>query len=173
MYRHRLFEFGGGLTAPEPPKPPEDIRPLALAAYALLGCSEPPRWQDKPDGGCGWPHPIAAPKAAHWEPGCFASPSGNEFKGPSERSFGIDWMHERADRGEAIPPAMAEWIARQVAAQLDQVGRIRAGEPEEQSREAAPAGLSKFDAIRAEMGKRPVDQHRLDEYLRRQREAAP
>jgi DNA (cytosine-5)-methyltransferase 1 len=119
-YRHRLFEFGGGLVTPEPPEPPADIRPLAEAAYKLLGCPEPPRWQSE-RGRCGWPHPIAAPKAAHWEAGCFAGPSGNEYKDPSERSLGISWMHEREDRAEAIPPNMARWVAEQVAAQLERV----------------------------------------------------
>jgi hypothetical protein len=35
--------------------------------------------------------------------------------------MGIDWMCDRADRAEAIPPAMARWVAEQVAAQLERL----------------------------------------------------
>jgi DNA (cytosine-5)-methyltransferase 1 len=113
MYRHRLFEVGGGFTLAAPPQPPADIGPHAEAAYTLLGCAEPPRWQ-REQGKCGWPHPVPATKAAHWEPGHFASPTGHEYKQPSERAFGIDWMRNRDDRAEAIPPCMTEWIGRQL-----------------------------------------------------------
>ena len=113
-YRHRLFEAGGGLVLADPPSPPDDIRPLAEAACALLGFPCPDELNTKPDPVCGWPHPVPAAKAGHWEPGRFVSPSGNEYKKASEVGLGIGWMWDRAARGEAIPPAFTRWIGEQL-----------------------------------------------------------
>jgi DNA (cytosine-5)-methyltransferase 1 len=114
MYRHRLFEVGGGFSLPEPPRPPDDIRPLAAAACELLGFDCPDKLSLRCNRDCGWPHPVPAAKAGHWEPGRFVSPSGNEYKRPSELAFDIDWMSRRADRAEAIPPCFTEWIGAQI-----------------------------------------------------------
>ena len=40
------------------------------------------------------------------------SPCGNEYKRPSEVGMGIDWMTDRAARGEAIPPTFTQWLGR-------------------------------------------------------------
>jgi DNA (cytosine-5)-methyltransferase 1 len=114
-YRHRLFEAGGGLVlaGPPAPPPPEDNRPQAAAACRALGFECQAELSTRPQD-CGWPHPEPAAKAGHWETGHFVSPSGNEYKRPSEVGLGIGWMRNRAARGEAIPPAFTRWIGRQL-----------------------------------------------------------
>ena len=113
-YRHRLFEAGGALVLAAPPAPPpdDDIWRLAAAAANMLGFS-PVKLSLRREQ-CGWPHPVPAAKAGHWEPGRFVSPCGNEYKRPSELGLGIDWTTDRAARGEAISPAMARWIGEQL-----------------------------------------------------------
>ncbi len=128
MYRHRLFEAGGGLSLADPPGPPDDIRPLAEAACGILGFECPDTLSLRCNRDCGWPHPVPAAKAGHWEPGRFVSPSGNEYKRPSELAFDIDWMSRRADRAEAIPPCFTQWIGAQMwslAVSLDRPRRRR------------------------------------------------
>jgi DNA (cytosine-5)-methyltransferase 1 len=95
MYRHRLFEFGGGFRPASPPMPPAGMK-----------------GQRKE---CGWPHPVPAARAGHWVPGKFVSVSGHERRGPVNKAMGIDWMREREDVVEAIPPAFTYWIGSQLA----------------------------------------------------------
>jgi DNA (cytosine-5)-methyltransferase 1 len=94
MYRHRLFEFGGGFRPVSPPAPPAG--------------TEGRRRE------CGWPHPVPAARAGHWEPGKFVSVSGHERRGPVNAAMGIDWMREREDVAEAVPPAFTYWIGSQL-----------------------------------------------------------
>ena len=96
MYRHRLFEAGGGLVLGAPPVPPAGMAGRRKS--------------------CGWPHPVAAAKAGHWVPGKFVSVSGHERRGPVNAAMGISWMRDREDVAEAIPPAFTEWIGRQLGA---------------------------------------------------------
>jgi DNA (cytosine-5)-methyltransferase 1 len=98
-YRHRLFEAGGGFTLAAPPAPQQDM---------------PGRRKS-----CGWPHPVATARAGHWEPGKFVSVSGHERKEPVRRVMEIDWMREREDVAEAIPPYFTQWIGEQLAAGPD------------------------------------------------------
>jgi DNA (cytosine-5)-methyltransferase 1 len=98
-YRHRLFEPGGGLT---------------LAAPALPASDGAIRLNKE----CGWPHPVAAAKAGHWEPGKFVSVSGHERKEPVFSVMEIDWMSNREAIKEAIPPYMARHVGEQIYAQI-------------------------------------------------------
>ena len=109
MYRHRLFEAGGGLVLAAPPAPPADIRPLAEAACAVLGFGAPERLAGR-RGSCGWPHPIPAAKAGHWVPGKFVSVAGHERRGPVNEAMQITWMRNRDDVKEAIPPCFTRYI---------------------------------------------------------------
>jgi DNA (cytosine-5)-methyltransferase 1 len=93
-YRHRLFEAGGGFTLDAPP-----ATPAGMAGRRKS---------------CGWPHPVPAAKAGHWVPGKFVSVSGHERRGPVNAAMGIDWMRNREDVAEAIPPYFTEWIGRQL-----------------------------------------------------------
>ena len=97
-YRHRLFETGGGFTLALPPQPG----------------AAPGRRKS-----CGWPHPVPTARAGHWEPGKFVSVSGHERKEPVRRVMEIDWMRQREDVAEAIPPYFTEWIGRQLPASAD------------------------------------------------------
>jgi DNA (cytosine-5)-methyltransferase 1 len=91
MYRHRLFEAGGGLVL--------DAPPAGMAGRRKS---------------CGWPHPVPAARAGHWKPGYFVSVAGHERRGPVNAAMGIDWITDREDTAEAIPPAFTEWIGRQL-----------------------------------------------------------
>jgi DNA (cytosine-5)-methyltransferase 1 len=97
VYRHRLFEAGGGLTLAPPPSPPPGA---------------PGRRRR-----CGWPHPVPAARAGHWAPGRFVSVAGHERKEPVRRVMEIDWMRNREHVAEAVPPYMARWIGEQLAGQ--------------------------------------------------------
>lgn len=109
VYRHRLFEPGGGitLTAPEP-------KPLDTW-YAN-------KW-------CGWPHPVKTARAGHWEPGYYVSVSGHERKQPVFEAMGIDWMSKREDIAESVPPYMTRYVGNQVRKQalLYSKGRLPDG----------------------------------------------
>jgi DNA (cytosine-5)-methyltransferase 1 len=97
-YRHRLLEAGGGLVLAQPPQPPPGT---------------PGRLRS-----CGWPHPVPAARAGHWEPGRFVSVSGHERKEPVRRVMEIGWMADREHVAEAVPPYMARWAGDQIAAHL-------------------------------------------------------
>jgi DNA (cytosine-5)-methyltransferase 1 len=92
-YRHRLFEAGGGFTLAAPPSPPDGT----------------PGWRRS----CGWPHPVPAARAGHWEPGKFVSVSGHERTGPVRRVMEIGWMRNRDDVAEAVPPYFSRWAGEQ------------------------------------------------------------
>jgi DNA (cytosine-5)-methyltransferase 1 len=96
VYRHRLFEPGGGITLTAPTSDTELRR----------------------NGQCGWHHPVAAAKAGHWKPGMYVSVSGHERKEPVRLAMEIDWVHDRDHVAEAIPPYMTHEIGKQVLAQL-------------------------------------------------------
>ncbi len=89
-YRHRLLETGGGFKLPCPPRPPGSLRGARRS--------------------CGWPHPVPAAKAGHWQPGMFVSVSGHERRDPVRRVMEIDWMGSREDVAEAVPPYFTEWV---------------------------------------------------------------
>lgn len=95
-YRHRLFEAGGGFTLASPPAAP----------------GEAPGRRNRE---CGWPHPVPAARAGHWEPGKFVSVSGHERREPVRAVMEIDWMSSREAVKEAIPPYMTAWVAEQIA----------------------------------------------------------
>jgi hypothetical protein len=57
---------------------------------------------------------VPAARAGHWEPGKFVSVSGHERRGPVNAAMGIDWMREREDVAEAVPPAFTYWIGSQL-----------------------------------------------------------
>jgi DNA (cytosine-5)-methyltransferase 1 len=95
-YRHRLFEASNGLTL---------TAPVQLEAV-------------KRNKDCGWGHPVATARAGHWEPGKYVSVSGHERKEPVREAMGIDWMTNREDIKESIPPYMSRYIGQQVLAQL-------------------------------------------------------
>ena len=94
MYRHRLFEAGGGFALAAPPVPPAGL--------------------PGPRKSCGWPHPTPAAKAGHWVPGKFVSVSGHERRGPVNAAMEIGWMRNREDVAEAVPPCMTRWIGEQL-----------------------------------------------------------
>lgn len=96
VYRHRLFEPGGGIELDAP-----------------LTLTELRRNQE-----CGWNHPVAAAKAGHWKPGMYVSVSGHERKEPVREAMAIDWMSDRDHVKEAIPPYMTQWIGGEVIRQL-------------------------------------------------------
>ena len=105
MYRHRLFEAGGGLVLGQPPQPPEGT---------------PGRRRS-----CGWPHPVPVARAGHWAPGRFVSVAGHERREPVRRVMEIDWIRDREDVAEAVPPYMARWVGEQLA-RYDAAGSRRA-----------------------------------------------
>lgn len=96
IYRHRLFEPGGGLTLSAP------VQPKAT----------------RQNRECGWSHPIPAAKAGHWEPGKYVSVSGHERRGIVNEAMDITWMHNRDDVAESVPPYMTSFIGLQVLKQL-------------------------------------------------------
>ena len=91
-YRHRCFEAGGGLVLAQPPQPPAG--PARLRS-------------------CGWPHPVPAARAGHWEPGRFVSVAGHERVGLTRKVMAIDWTN-REELAEAVPPYMTRWIGAQL-----------------------------------------------------------
>jgi DNA (cytosine-5)-methyltransferase 1 len=92
-YRHRCFEAGGGLTLARPPAPPEGMPGRRMA--------------------CGWPHPVPAARAGHWEPGKFVSVAGHERVGLTRKVMEIGWT-TREELAEAIPPYFTRWIGQQI-----------------------------------------------------------
>jgi DNA (cytosine-5)-methyltransferase 1 len=97
LYRHRLFESGGWFTLATPPGPPEGM--------------------PGPRRECGWPHPVPASKAGHWQPGTVISIAGHVGNVALARKvMEIDWT-TRQELAEAIPPYFTEWVGRQVPAQ--------------------------------------------------------
>lgn len=94
LYRHRLFKAGGWeLHAPV-------MQP---------GCTDTRR----PNSQCGWPHPVTAARAGHWEPGKYVSVSGHERRAVVNAAMGIEWMADREHVKEAIPPAFTDFVFRQ------------------------------------------------------------
>jgi DNA (cytosine-5)-methyltransferase 1 len=91
LYRHRLFEAGGGLVLEQPP----------------IG--------REPRKRCGWPHPVPASRAGHWEPGTAISVAGHVGNVALARQvMEISWT-TREELAEAVPPYYTEWIGRQLA----------------------------------------------------------
>lgn len=99
VYRHRLFEPGGGISL----DPPERDW-LKIDSDAIREC--------------GWSHPVPAAKAGHWKPGMYVSVSGHERKEPVREAMAIDWMTNRDHVAEAIPPYMTRYIGAEVLRQL-------------------------------------------------------
>ena len=93
-YRHRCFEAGGGFALAAPPAPPEGMPGRRMA--------------------CGWPHPVSAAPAGHWEPGKFVSVAGHERVGLTRKVMAIDWT-SREELAEAIPPYFTRWIGEQLS----------------------------------------------------------
>lgn len=107
LYRHRLFKAGGW-----------ELRPPLRPAFQIVPQADGVRIV-KPNPQCGWPHPVAAAKAGHWEPGKYVSVSGHERRGVVNDAMGIHWMADREHVKEAIPPAFAEYVGRQFAWTLE------------------------------------------------------
>jgi DNA (cytosine-5)-methyltransferase 1 len=94
LYRHRLFEAGGGFTLAAPPEPPEGT---------------PGRRRE-----CGWPHPVPASRAGHWVPGTAMSVAGHVGNVALARTvMGIGWT-TREELAEAVPPYYTRWIGQQI-----------------------------------------------------------
>jgi DNA (cytosine-5)-methyltransferase 1 len=92
LYRHRLFEAGGGLVLAAPSAPPDAL----------------PGKQRK----CGWPHPLPASRAGHWEPGTAISVAGHVGNVKLAREvMEIGWT-TREELAEAVPPYFAEYAAK-------------------------------------------------------------
>jgi DNA (cytosine-5)-methyltransferase 1 len=102
VYRHRLFEAGNGITLEAPAYVPGSMDTFTSG----------------PNRECGWPHPVPAAKAGHWKPGYYVSVSGHERKEPVREAMAINWMRNRDDVAEAIPPYMTHFLGAQVLAQL-------------------------------------------------------
>ncbi len=97
VYRHRLFEPGGGIAL---------VAPVPEQSAKRLNRE------------CGWNHPVAAAKAGHWKPDMYVSVSGHERKEPVREAMAIDWMRNREDVKEAIPPYMTNFLGAQALRQL-------------------------------------------------------
>jgi DNA (cytosine-5)-methyltransferase 1 len=94
LYRHRLFEAGGGLTLTAPPAPAERA-PGAI-------------------GSCGRSHPVPASRAGHWVPGTAMSVAGHVGNVALAREvMEIGWT-TRDELAEAIPPYYAEWVGQRI-----------------------------------------------------------
>lgn len=90
LYRHRLFEAGGGLFLPQLPHD-----------EALL--------HDKP-----------ASPAGHWGPGTVMSIAGHVAPISMARELmGVDWYVPRESLVEAVAVYKAQWVGEQVLAQLE------------------------------------------------------
>jgi DNA (cytosine-5)-methyltransferase 1 len=100
VYRHRLFEAGNGITL---------TAPAAMDSQTAT---------ERVNSECGWPHPVPAARAGHWKPGYYVSVSGHERKEPVRAAMAIDWMRNRDDVAEAVPPYMTHEIGRQILEQL-------------------------------------------------------
>jgi len=114
VYRHRLFEPRGfRLAAPmQSPEQAETRRAdLSRDGFTLSGRTGPNRE-------CGWGHPVPAAKAGHWRPGMYVSVSGHERKEPVRAAMAIDWMRNRDDVKEALPPYMTRYIGTEFRRQL-------------------------------------------------------
>jgi DNA (cytosine-5)-methyltransferase 1 len=86
---------------------------LRLYRHRFFETSQPIRAPHHPR------HLIPASKAGHWEPGTIMSVEGNFAPVAEARAaMGIDWAN-RAELGEAIPPAYTEYIGGQL---MDVVG---------------------------------------------------
>jgi DNA (cytosine-5)-methyltransferase 1 len=110
-YRHRCFEAGGGFAIVAPPTPPEGMPGRRMA--------------------CGWPHPVPAARAGHWEPGKFVSVAGHERVRLTRKVMAIDWT-SREELAEAIPPYFTRWIGEQI------VGCKRGGHAQRNGRHRLP-----------------------------------
>lgn len=89
VFRHRMFEFGGGIVAPNPLR----------CAHKGKRCNTPSwrhgnMWTVCGTGG-GWG------SIAEWK-----------------RAMGIDWMDNRRSLSQAIPPAYTEWVGQAARSQL-------------------------------------------------------
>jgi len=115
VYRHRLFEAGNGITLTAPPAATEEP---AIAVQLAAKARQAANLVKPVNRECGWAHPVPAAKAGHWKPGMYVSVSGHERKEPVREAMGIDWMRDRDDVAEAIPPYFTEYLGRQVLAQL-------------------------------------------------------
>jgi DNA (cytosine-5)-methyltransferase 1 len=86
---------------------------LELYRHRLFECSFPVATPPHPE------HVIPASKAGHWRPGTIMSVAGHVSPIAKAREvMGIDWMN-RAELGEAIPPAYTEHIGRSLARHLE------------------------------------------------------
>lgn len=60
------------------------------------------------------PHKVPCARAGHWEPGKYASVTGNCSPVSLSRiALGIDWMN-RNELSQAIPPAFSEYLGTQI-----------------------------------------------------------
>lgn len=90
LYRHRVFEPGGGLALPQLPH-----------SESLL--------HDKP-----------ASRAGHWEPGTVMSIAGHVAPVAMARELmGVDWYVPRESLVEAVQVDMARWVGEQALRQLE------------------------------------------------------
>jgi DNA (cytosine-5)-methyltransferase 1 len=97
VLRHRLFESSAVLFAPPHPRHPAHLTTGTLTAKR---------------GGRGNGYSTGAHGLV-----CVA---GNNFvREAGARAMGIDWPMTRRELANAIPPAYAEWIGRQLIARLD------------------------------------------------------
>jgi len=113
VYRHRLFEAGNGVMLTAPAAKAHQSANLVKTAAEPRETARGPLNKE-----CGWPHPVPAARAGHWKPGMYVSVSGHERKEPVREAMGIDWMSDRDDVAEAIPPYMTHFLGTQVLAQL-------------------------------------------------------
>jgi DNA (cytosine-5)-methyltransferase 1 len=75
---------------------------------------------------CGWPHPVPAARAGHWEPGEFVSVAGHERVGLTRKVMAIGWTN-REELAEAIPPYFTQWIGEQIVGQKRDGGAAACG----------------------------------------------
>jgi DNA (cytosine-5)-methyltransferase 1 len=107
LYRHRLFEVGGGFTLADPPAPAESL-------------------QGRRNRECGWPHPVPASRAGHWKPGTAMSVAGHVGNvALARRVMEIGWT-TRGELAEAVPPFYTEWIGRLESSARHRAGRVTA-----------------------------------------------
>lgn len=109
VLRHRYFELGGW-TAEQP----EHVGPRNHRGQLTAG------WRH----GCVRTfEPSTCPKHGTWCKatvyGVYGSGGGKPTVEEAQRALGIDWMTEIEDLNEAIPPAYAEHIGRQLMAYLE------------------------------------------------------
>jgi hypothetical protein len=92
MYRHRLL-YAEGFALPAPAYP----------------WAEGSRKKEE----CGWPHPVPAARAGHWEPGFYVCAAGHERRAVVNEAMQITWMKDRENVTEAVPPAYTRYAGRQ------------------------------------------------------------